>query len=487
MWSKTVNFSVACLWLLTIANFQSDSTALEVTQEDIRTVLYSFGHSLRENVDKLERHERREKQSSDQIQNMLLTIVNKQREQFADNKVLETTLKGLEESIHMLTDIETNEEAASRSSTKSMLESLEQHMAADGADLKSILKAEKQATNRLYESLGSQLTTVSEQVKALQSRLDSLERAPKSQVSNDAIYELLQKMAAERSAPRPVGGEQDPAANTTWQLVQETKHAVVEAVQSLTGRLDDSDRRREACDATIAEMAKSTRAFQADAQKSFQSVLDGVKTLSDVEKVLVQTADHVLDTKRRIEYGTHQILTDVTAAVNDRSKELNESVNAAVGLAVDTVLSAQSAGMANLSVKIETEISQVWRQIGIMYQTLTDSAATLTALHNQTDAFVNSTAVSVNGMNSKVSAIGGRMTEVDENLNYLLGRLSLVTQEFKEIKIGLGDALESIRVGLQTVQGNKPTVDLGPGPNPIDDEPLSAENINLSKTVYTVS
>jgi hypothetical protein len=75
-------------------------------------VLYSFGHSLRENVDKLERHERREKQSSDQIQNMLLTIVNKQREQFADNKVLETTLKGLEESIHMLTDIETNEVGA---------------------------------------------------------------------------------------------------------------------------------------------------------------------------------------------------------------------------------------------------------------------------------------------------------------------------------------------------------------------------------------
>lgn len=60
-------------------------------------------------MDKLERHERREKQSSDQIQNMLLTIVNKQREQFVDNKALETILKGLEESIHVLTDVETNE------------------------------------------------------------------------------------------------------------------------------------------------------------------------------------------------------------------------------------------------------------------------------------------------------------------------------------------------------------------------------------------
>jgi len=180
---------------------------------------------------------------------------------------------------------------------------------------------------------------------------------------------------------------------------------------------------------------------------------------------------------------------EVTAVINDRSKELNDSVNAGLEHVLKTVLDAQSVGMANLSVKIETEISQVWRQIGIMYQTLTDSASTLAMLQQQTDMFVNSTTTSVEGMNGKVSAIAGRMTEVDENLNYLLGRLSLVTQEFKEIKVGLGEALESIRVGLQAVQGNKPAVDLGPGPNPIDEEPLGENLVPdvLSKTVYTVT
>lgn len=44
------------------------------------------------------------------------------------------------------------------------------------------------------------------------------------------------------------------------------------------------------------------------------------------------------------------------------------------------------------------------------------------------------------------------MGEVDENLNYLLGRLSLVTQEFKQIKNGLGEALENIRTSFQLVQ-----------------------------------
>lgn len=44
------------------------------------------------------------------------------------------------------------------------------------------------------------------------------------------------------------------------------------------------------------------------------------------------------------------------------------------------------------------------------------------------------------------------MGEVDENLNYLLGRLSLVTHEFNQIKTGLGTALDNIRSSFQVVQ-----------------------------------
>lgn len=44
------------------------------------------------------------------------------------------------------------------------------------------------------------------------------------------------------------------------------------------------------------------------------------------------------------------------------------------------------------------------------------------------------------------------MAEVDSNLNYLLGRLSLVTQEFNQIKNGLGNALDNIRNSFQLVQ-----------------------------------
>lgn len=52
----------------------------------------------------------------------------------------------------------------------------------------------------------------------------------------------------------------------------------------------------------------------------------------------------------------------------------------------------------------------------------------------------------------QVTQITSRMGEVDANLNYLLGRLSLVTQEFNQIKDGLGNALDNIRNSFQLVQ-----------------------------------
>lgn len=58
------------------------------------------------------------------------------------------------------------------------------------------------------------------------------------------------------------------------------------------------------------------------------------------------------------------------------------------------------------------------------------------------------------------------MREVDENLNYLLGRLSLVTQEFNQIKTGLGAALDNIKASFKVVQ--QKALDLShPGPHPL--------------------
>ena len=58
------------------------------------------------------------------------------------------------------------------------------------------------------------------------------------------------------------------------------------------------------------------------------------------------------------------------------------------------------------------------------------------------------------------------MSDVDENLNYLLGRLSLVTQEFNQIKSGLGAALDNIKASFKEVQ-EKANDLRSPGPHPV--------------------
>lgn len=67
-----------------------------------------------------------------------------------------------------------------------------------------------------------------------------------------------------------------------------------------------------------------------------------------------------------------------------------------------TILANQKGGLTNLSSKIENEISQVWRQISIMHQQLTQSAGDLEKLQQQTDAYVNGSLQSMNSMEGKV-------------------------------------------------------------------------------------
>lgn len=131
-----------------------------------------------------------------------------------------------------------------------------------------------------------------------------------------------------------------------------------------------------------------------------------------------------------------------------------------------TILDNQTGALANLSSKLEQEMSQVWRQIGIMYQELTASTTALDRLQEQTELYVNGSLTTMDSMEGKVGLITTRMREVDENLNYLLGRLGLITQEFNNIRIGLGNALDNIKNSFQTVK--EKIKDSGPGPHQID-------------------
>lgn len=223
---------------------------------------------------------------------------------------------------------------------------------------------------------------------------------------------------------------------------------------------------------TLSEEIVDTEAFFSGTKKDIGSLKDEIAALSRLEKFLLQTGENVLDAKRGIDYGIHQILREVTEVVKANSKELNSTVTKRFDEIGATILDNHNGALSNLSSKIETEISQVWRQIGIMYQEISSSKQALDRLQQQTEAYVNGTLMTMDSMEGKVSLITGRMSEVDSNLNYLLGRLSLVTQEFNLIKRGLGQALDEIKSSFMEVQERVK----GPGPHKISSEEVDDFN-----------
>ncbi|XP_052743258.1 structural maintenance of chromosomes protein 2 isoform X1 [Bicyclus anynana] len=201
----------------------------------------------------------------------------------------------------------------------------------------------------------------------------------------------------------------------------------------------------------------SERAYN-DIQHSYESLRGEVQAFSKNEHVLLQTADNLMGIKKRLEYGVQQI-----SLIMIQSSQLNKTLNDRLDVLESQITTNQTFALSNLTSKIDSQMSQVWRQIGIVYQQLTASRTALDGLTVQTARYVNGTTTTLDGMKTKVESITDRMLEVDSNLNYLLGRLSLVTQEFGQIKTGLGEALEKAKSSFQDVKTK--LEDSGPGPH----------------------
>lgn len=267
--------------------------------------------------------------------------------------------------------------------------------------------------------------------------------------------------------------------------LEASQHQTIKSIETLQKDLDkQADDSKKLIEEKIERIAKKNEEIQVNNTKSsekigqmieiltsnlansHQSLTDEVRTLAKLEQVMVQTADGVIDTKRRVEYGVHQILLEIGDLVKVHSKEVNATINERFDTFELSILDEENGALANLTSKIGEEIDQVWRQIGIMHQQMRDSTDTLNKLQNQTDSYVNGSLNVMDSMKGKVVKITDRMIEVDDNLNYLMGKLSLVTQEFNQIKTGLGKALDEIRESFQEVQ-NK-VKDNGPGPHEIE-------------------
>merc|ERR1719468_282871 len=194
----------------------------------------------------------------------------------------------------------------------------------------------------------------------------------------------------------------------------------------------------------IVESGSMAESLFERVDEGYNKLEDEIKGLANVEKVLIDTADSVMDTKRKIEFGVQQIIFKVSELIELSGGEMDDNLASKFESITKTILANQTEALTNLTSKVEKEIGQVWRQLGIMYGQLSSSIGILEKVKDQTEVYVSKTDKNLGSMDNQVEGLTDRMTEVDSNLNYMLGQLSLVVQEFNQVKTGLGEAMDGI-------------------------------------------
>merc|ERR1712212_355509 len=317
----------------------------------------------------------------------------------------------------------------------------------------TLLKSMKSSGN-----VGKKIDNISQFLLRIHNKLEAMSRERGSRQSN-AILETLAQESYDMITLLPTYIENTRAA--ILNLGNETKTQFQE-VEGLLMDDDNSDGGRkslkkvlESTEENILKASTELKDIVVEsgnmAESLFERVATGykgleeeIKGLSNVEQVLLNTADSVMDTKRKIELGVQQIIFKVSELIELSGGEMDDNLASKFESITRTILSNQTEALTNLTSKVEKEIGQVWRQMGIMYGQLSNSIGILEKVKDQTETYVSKTDKNLGSMDNQVEGLTDRMTEVDENLNYMLGQLSLVVQEFNQVKTGLGEAMEGI-------------------------------------------
>ncbi|XP_011143316.1 kinectin isoform X2 [Harpegnathos saltator] len=498
----------------------------EITHEDIKDAMLSLVHMMRENTEKLERHEARERQLGEQLKKTITVMVKRvaaidgmklqlnkldekisgieqliaqrdERERIQMQKTADS-LEDLESRLEAwLTEIENKvaevsyrPETTTQTSSDELanilgkLNSTESKLMNEMARLKEGLHDNTVMRERGSDALMEKTRKIFSEVQDVAAKIGdieiSLERIkqmtqiiqekPAQQLDSNPVVDehfrtlvRVQELLEDTSykiQELPRINDVQTLHNETQTMLQETKHALKDIVTRGIDHITDG----------VMEAKEETKdtvtALRMDLANNAERVNHDLQDLSKGQSVIVSMADHVLDTKKRVEYGVHQILLEVGDLVKTQSNHINSTLNQRFDGISSDIMDNQNGALANLTSKMEQEMNKVWRQINVMYQQMTESARALDKLHQQNEKYVNGTTSTMGGMESKVGEITKRMREVDDNLNYLLGRLSLVTQEFNQIKTGLGAALDNIKASFKIVQ--QKALDLShPGPHPL--------------------
>ncbi|KAG0695891.1 hypothetical protein GWK47_026747 [Chionoecetes opilio] len=170
---------------------------------------------------------------------------------------------------------------------------------------------------------------------------------------------------------------QDSLGKMTSEVLEAVKEDVNNTVTSLERKLHDDN-------VIIMDMlddrASQAENLQNTVLENYSDLSAEITSLKKVEQVMIHTADSVLDTKRSIEFGIQQIILELGEIVKSSGSIINSTLSDQINNISFNILRNQTSALTNMTAKMEQEISQVWRQIGIMYQQMSQSADILDQL-----------------------------------------------------------------------------------------------------------
>ncbi|XP_016997786.2 putative leucine-rich repeat-containing protein DDB_G0290503 [Drosophila takahashii] len=313
---------------------------------------------------------------------------------------------------------------------------------------------EAQLLDRL-SSLGGKVTELSETVQrpAAPVGLNEKDRAYIQELNNETLNALAQ-LKSETSAV------QKSAATETTERLQQTEANIQADVRQLSTDLGTLNK------------------YFASTNESSAKLNEGLEALGKFNNIMMTNSEVVLDTQRKVDFGTLNVVQRVGKLLEVEMNKLSELLKERFAALDETVVSTQQEANKNISGLLETELNQVWHRIEIMAGEISQSREMLGVIQSASDGYINSTLATMMGLGSKVEDTKKHMIDMDENLNYLLGKLSLMSSEFANIKKGLADSLEDLRNSFHVLHERMPT---GPGPHNIDKNKYLTDVNLLSK------
>lgn len=171
-------------------------------------------------------------------------------------------------------------------------------------------KEQKEMQNNVLQALEKQKTKVDEMlanINDVSHKIDNVPHQISKNISNNNNSRIVEEFKQELTNE----------SVKTLNLIDEKLHQI---------HYQNNDNHKKLMN-TIDDIKASEMLLQKTMESDFANVKKEIKDLGRFEEVLLQSANGVLDTKRRIEYGVHQIILEMEESLKNHVKELNTSIS----------------------------------------------------------------------------------------------------------------------------------------------------------------